>query len=279
MSCFPVLSARASFALAATLGLFLAGCGTTYQVADDAGSLAIPPAPGSTAAAPSGRPRTEGDFRRVAARIEPVAEQFCREEHPEAPRIACDFAIGLNRDPDMPPNAFQTRDKNGRPLIVVGQALLEDMTDNDELAFVLSHEASHQIADHLGKQEQQQIFGALILGGLTAAAGQYGGIAASDAQIQQAMNMGAFLGGRAYSQSYELEADTLGAFIAMRAGYDPERGALIFTRPSLAGGGGLLATHPASAQRMRAVSAATAEIRRQEAAGLVPRPEYAENRF
>jgi predicted Zn-dependent protease len=49
-----------------------------------------------------------------------------------------------------------------------------------------------------------------------------------------------------YSQSYELEADVVGAFIAARAGYDPELGARVFTRPVLAGGGGLLSTHPAS---------------------------------
>lgn len=252
--------------------LALAGCGTTYQLPADGGGPSPPPASAPAPAAPSGPARREADFRRVAARVEPAAEQFCREEHPGAPAIACDFAIGLAADPDMPPNAFQTRDETGRPLIVMSAALLREMTDDDEIAFVLSHEASHQIADHLTKQAQQQTFGALILGGLAAAAGQYGGVAPSDAQIRQAMDMGAFLGGRAYSQSYELEADTLGAFIADRAGYDPERGALIFESPVLAGGGGLLATHPASGERMRAIAAAAAEIRRQKAAGLEPRP-------
>ncbi len=259
-------------ALGALACLALAGCGTTYQLPGDGAVSSIPS--GSAPAAPAGAARREADFRRVAARVEPAAEGFCREEHPGAPPIACDFAIGLASDPDMPPNAYQTRDGNGRPLIVMSRSLLGEMTNDDEIAFVLSHEASHQIADHLTKQAQQQTFGALILGGLAAAAGQYAG-GASDTQIQQAMDMGAFLGGRAYSQSYELEADTLGAFIAARAGYDPERGALIFQSPALAGGGGLLATHPASDERMRSIAAAAAEIRRQEAAGLDPRPAYA----
>lgn len=258
---------------AALLCLLLAGCGTAYQLPADTASSAIPPAPAS--AVPAGAKRTPADFQRVAARVEPAAERFCREEHPGAPAIACDFEIGIARDPSMPPNAFQTRDENGRPLVVMSASLLAEMTDDDEIAFVLSHETGHQIADHLTKQAQQRTAGALVLGGLAAAAGQYGA-PASDAQIQQAMDIGAFLGGRAYSQSYELEADTLGAFIAARAGYDPARGAMIFTSPALAGGGGLLSTHPASEQRMRAIAAVTTEIRRQEAEGREPRPEYAQ---
>jgi Zn-dependent protease with chaperone function len=265
-----------SRSLVAALCLALAGCGAISEP-PSGGYSSIPPAPGGAVTLPgeptrAGPRRTVADFRRVAGRIEPVAEGFCREANPDTAPITCDFAIGLARDPAMPPNAFQTRDETGRPLIVMSPALLREMTDDDEIAFVLSHEASHQIADHLGRQEQQRVFGALILGGLTAAAGQYGGVAASDAQIRQAMDMGAFLGGRAYSQSYELEADGLGAYIAARAGYDPERGAMIFASPALAGGGGLLATHPASTDRMRAIAATAAEIRRQRAAGLRPTP-------
>ena len=75
--------------------------------------------------------------------------------------------------------------------------------------------------------------------------------------IRDMMDIGASLGGRVYSQGYELEADQLGAYIAARAGYDPELGARVFARPVLAGGGGLLSTHPASAQR-QAVVAGTA---------------------
>ena len=88
------------------------------------------------------------------------------------------------------------------------------------------------------------------------------------------MDVGAYLGARSYSQTYELEADTLGAFIAARAGYDPERGAQIFVRPALADAGGppILSSHPASARRQATVAAVAAEIRRQQALGLTPRP-------
>lgn len=256
---------------AALLCLALAACGTTYAVPEGGPAVLPSPAPAGL----PGRARTAADFRRVAARVESVAESFCREELPEAPARYCDYRVGLQTDPRMPPNAFQTRGEDGRPIVVVGSTLLAEMLSDDEIAFVLSHEMSHHIAGHIPRQQQQQVLGALILGGLVAAAGDPAtGAPASDAAIRRAMDIGAFVGGRTYSQSYELEADTLGAFIAARAGYDPELGARIFLRPALANPGGppLLASHPGSAQRQATVARTAAEIRRQQAMGAAPRP-------
>ena len=179
---------------------------------------------------------------------------------PGAPAGYCDFRIRLDTDPDMPPNAYQSEGPDGRPNVTVGATLLAEMRSDDEIAFVLSHEASHHIAGHIPKQAQQQVLGALVLGGIVAAAGNPYGGPASDQAIQQAMDIGAYVGARSYSQTYELEADTLGAFIAARAGYDPERGALIFQRPALANPGGppLLASHPGSAQRQATVAGVAA---------------------
>jgi hypothetical protein len=256
---------------ALALLLLAAGCGTSYQVpvADGGGGVVLPSVPSEP-----GRGRTAADFRQVAGRIEAAGESFCREEAVGVPADYCDFRILLETDRRMPPNAFQTRTEDGRPIVVVGSKLLAEMQSDDELAFVLGHEMAHHIAGHLGKQQQQQMLGALILGGLVAAGGDAYGTPASDEAIRQAMDVGAFVGGRAYSQSYELEADTLGAYITARAGYSPERGADIFGRPSLANPGGpaILASHPGSSQRQATVAGVAAEIRRQQAAGLVPRP-------
>lgn len=257
--------------IALLLGFTLAACASpSYEV----------PAPGPTPTAvavrpdPGGSPRRAGDFRRVASRVETVGERFCREELPRAPAIHCDFVIVLEDDPRMPPNAFQTRGPDGRPVVVMSTRLLGQMRSDDEIAFVLSHEMAHHIADHIPRQQQSQMLGALILGGVVAAAGQASGSPASQDAIRQAMDMGAFVGGRAYSQDYELEADWLGAFIAARSGYDPERGSAIFARPALAGSGGpvILSSHPASPQRLALVARANEEIRRQQAAGQTPRP-------
>ena len=90
------------------LCLALAACGTTYAVPQAT-------APGPAAApgpAPQAGARRAGDFRRVAARVEPAAEAMCREQ---APGADCDFLIGLETDPKMPPNAFQTLERAGPP--------------------------------------------------------------------------------------------------------------------------------------------------------------------
>lgn len=252
--------------------LLVAACGTTYEVPVAGGAAAPAAIPAAGASARSAR-----DFGRVVARVEPAAESFCRAEVAGAPPAYCDFRVVLETDPRMPPNAFQTRGEDGRPVVVVGSRLLAEMQSDDELAFVLSHEMAHQIAGHIGKQQQQQVLGALIMGGLVAAAGDgYGGAASGDA-IERAMNVGAYVGGRAYSQSYELEADTLATYITARAGYSPERGADIFGRPALANPGGpaILASHPGSAQRQAVVARVAAEVRRQQALGMVPNPSNA----
>jgi len=253
------------------LCLALAACGTTYAVpqATAPGPVVVTgPAPQAPAGARSAR-----DFNRVGARVEVAAEAMCREQ---APRANCDYLIGLETDPRMPPNAFQTLNEQGRPVIIVSANLLREMQSDDELAFVLSHEASHHIAGHIPRQQQQQALGALVLGGLVAASGQAAGTPASDDAIRRAMDVGATLGARAYSQSYELEADTLGSYIAARAGYSPERGADIFGRAALSNPGGppILASHPGSAQRQATVARVAADIRAQQAAGRVPTPVY-----
>jgi predicted Zn-dependent protease len=255
---------------ASALCLLVAACGTTYEVPTAVGPASPPTMVGTV----PGASRSSRDFARVASRVEPTAEAFCRAEVRGAPPSYCDFRVLLETDPRMPPNAFQTRGEDGRPVVVVSSRLLAEMQSDDELAFVLSHEMGHQIAGHIGKQQQQQALGALIMGGLVAAAGNgYGGAASGDA-IERAMNVGAYVGARAYSQSYELEADTLGTYITARAGYSPERGADIFGRPALANPGGpaILASHPGSAQRQALVAQVAAEVRRQQALGLAPDP-------
>jgi predicted Zn-dependent protease len=263
----------------AAAALTLASCGTVYEVPVAApqarpGAVVVPP---TAAGAPRAYRAARADWNRVAPRVERTAEAFCREESPRAPRDFCDFEIRLVEDPRMPPNAFQTRGRDGRPLIVMSSALLADTRNADELAFVLSHEAGHHVAGHLQRQQVNVMAGALILGTLAAATlGQGGDAEANQRTIADAMDLGAFAGQRVYSQTFELEADTLGAYIADRAGYSPERGALMFYRiPSARGNQSLWSTHPPSPQRLATVNRAAEDIRRQRALGRVPRPSAA----
>ncbi len=216
-------------------------------------------------------------FERVARRIEPHAEAMCRQETPDRD---CDLTIRVDLDPRAPANAYQTVNADG-PLIIITGALLQGTRNDDEVAFVMGHEAGHHIAKHLDKQMQQQLAGALILGVAAAYAGagnpnQY----QAQRDVENAMNAGMALGGIAYSQTYELEADMLGAYIAEAAGYDAEKGSLLFARREggnvrgEAGAMSLWSTHPRSPQRIATVRYAVADARQKKAAGEPMRPEW-----
>lgn len=193
------------------------------------------------------------NFLTVVNRVEPVAEAYCRAEH-----IAgrCDFQIVIDDRPGQPPNAFQTVDKAGRPVIAFSLALIADARNADEVAFVLGHEAAHHILGHIPKQEQSALSGAMMAGILAASTG------AGQAEVEQAQRLGAGLATRRFSKDYELQADAVGAEIAFHAGYDPQRGTGFFDRlPDP--GNQFLGTHPGNRQRKAVVAEVVARLRGQ----------------
>jgi predicted Zn-dependent protease len=87
---------------------------------------------------------------------------------------------------------------DGPPIIVTG-ALLQGTRNDDEVPFVMGHEAGHHIAKHLDKHQQQQLAGALILGVAAAYAGAntYQTQAQSQQTIENAVSAGAAFGAMA----------------------------------------------------------------------------------
>lgn len=203
--------------------------------------------PATAARKPAAAP-SSNNFATIVGQVEPVAEGVCRAA---SGRRNCDFRVILDTRPGQPANAFQTVDGNGRPILVVNKSLLAQLQNADEIAFVLSHEAAHHIADHLPRQQQNTYAGAVVAGLAAAALG------GSQAVITEAQQAGAFAGGRAYSKNFELEADTLGAQIAHLAGYDPVRGVAYFMRAPDPGDR-FLGTHPPNTSRIDAVKAVMA---------------------
>lgn len=236
--------------LAALVAMTLAGCAGPVVL----GPVSTGPA-GAGGGQPSGAALSEAQLRdrvrtfaRVTADLEPVIERECRDR---APRRNCDFQLVVDDRPGQPPNAFQTVDAAGRPVVGFTPALIVMAENADELAFVMAHEAAHHIRGHLGRQTQNAALGAAVLGGLAGAAG------ASTETLRAAQQLGASVGARSYSKAYELEADALGAVIAQRAGYDPLRGARFFNRVPDPGDR-FLGTHPPNAQRLATVQRAVA---------------------
>jgi len=187
------------------------------------------------------------NFTAVVRRVEPVAEQICRQR---TQGVNCDFKIVVDDRPNQPPNAFQTLDRSGRPIVAFTVALIAEAQNQDELAFVMGHETAHHIAGHIPRT-QQSALGGMIIGGIAAAV--------LGADVKSGQDLGATVGARRYSKDFELEADSLGTRISARAGYNPLRGAQYFNRiPDP--GNRFLGSHPPNAQRM--------EVVRRTAAGL-----------
>ncbi len=224
------------------LALALGGCVMTAP--EPAPPVAVAPAvPGS--------PRAQAlTFLQVVADVEPVAESLCRAR---GTAEICDFRIVVDDRPGQPPNAFQTLDRFGRPVVGFTLALIADARNADELAFVLGHEAAHHIAGHLMKRQDQALSGALMAGVLAQASGL------TVDEVRAAQNLGAEVAARSYSKEFELEADALGAEIALRAGYDPVRGSEFFDRlPDP--GDKFLGSHPPNAQRKALVAQAVRRL-------------------
>ena len=188
-------------------------------------------------------------FMDVQSRIEPVAEAECARRNPGA---NCDFRIVVDDRPGMPPNAYQTLDARGRPILGVTASLVARAQNPDELAFVLAHEASHHIAGHLTQQGHQATAGAMAYGRAAAESG------ANADGIQRAQLVGAQRAMWSNSKEWELEADQLGTMVTARAGFDPVRGAEFFRRLPDPGHRG--STHPSNAERIALVRQTAARM-------------------
>ena len=209
--------------------------------------VADPPAEG---VAPLPSARVQRQFVQVVNRVEPVAEELCRQT---TRGVNCDIQIVIDNRPGLPPNAFQTLDASGWPIVGFTLALIADARNADELAFVMGHESAHHIAGHIPRQEQSAMAGAMMGAVLASMSG------ADEAGIAQARDAGAVLAVRSYSKDFELEADALGAQIAFVAGYDPVRGAQFFNRlPDP--GDRFLGSHPPNAQRISLVQQVVARL-------------------
>lgn len=191
-------------------------------------------------------------FAEVIRKMEPAVERECVQRRTQP--INCDFQFVVDDRAGLEPNAFQTVDNTGRPIIGFTISLIAEARNADELAFVVGHEASHHILGHINRKSTAASAGAVILGGLASA---YGG---SESAIRSAQDIGAQMGARYYSRDWELEADYLGAIVALNAGYDPEHGAQFFARiPDP--GDRILGTHPSRAARMAQVARAVKDYR------------------
>ncbi len=191
------------------------------------------------------------NFVAVVTAVEPIAEAVCLGAGMQS---NCDFQIAVDDRAGQPPNAFQTVDGAGRPIIAFTLSLIAGAQNRDELAFIMGHEAGHHIAGHLARQQDSALQGAVLAGVVAQVSGL-----GRDA-VDRAAQVGAGIAARRYSKDYELEADLIGTRIALAAGFDPVLGAAFFDRlPDP--GDRFLGTHPGNGARKAQVLREAARLR------------------
>jgi hypothetical protein len=155
--------------------------------------------------------------------------------------------------------------------IHVSTGLLDFLPSEQELAAVLAHEMAHSLMSHMAKKMGNLILGQALDSVLQAAAGPAGGLLVS------MLKPGLRMGGRAYSQSFEIEADYVAMYVMALAGYDMASAPGIWRKMAVEFPDLLehsyLGTHPASPERVLVQALTIDEIRAKLAAGEPLRPE------
>ncbi len=257
-------------AVALSLCAAISACGTTFQLPDTSGHdgearQLFADARSAQASKPISEKAARRRFSRVQKRVAPVGKKLCAQLTAERRNFNCDVSIEIDEQL-AERNAYFTYDK-GAPVIRMSMPILRDFRNDHEVAFVMGHEYGHLIGRHIEKSQQQAVVGALILGSIAAAASAqsaaYGGHY-DHGLVSDSVDIGAAIGDRAYSQTYELESDSIGTHIAHAAGYDPVLGARYFAKPEqpteASGQRSFWGTHPPDEKRMATVLATQAEI-------------------
>lgn len=173
------------------------------------------------------------------------------------PVAACDYPVRLL--PDNAVNAYA--DGNG---IHITAGMVRFAKTDTELALVIGHELAHNTRGHIQAKMGNRLLGALLGAGLSVALGV------------NVTNLGADIGGLAFSQEFEAEADYVGVYHTARAGYDVASAASFWRRlgvehPKAINLQG--STHPSTAKRFLAVETAVKEFQMKKAKGLPLIPE------
>lgn len=154
--------------------------------------------------------------------------------------------------------------------IVVYKALLDKVSDNDELATVISHEVAHILGRHAHENEEKKENAknvrttSAILGSIasiaTSAAG-FGGLSGLAGDVTHdtsaTIGYGAFVA--AFDRDQEYEADHVGMMLMAKAGYDPNAAIRFWSKAKEIFGdnsskaGRFFSTHPHSDNRTEAL--------------------------
>ncbi len=242
-------------------------------------SLALAQSAEEAARGPGYEP-TDKDERGIWAQLERVEEEIKTSDQLVRDPALTDYLKGVTdritggASRDFRLYLFRTADFNAgmypNGMMIVNTGLLVRMANEAQLAAVLGHESGHYFKNHIIRQFRNQKRKFAIANFLSLGLG-LGGVAAgvSTYDLVSVINNAIFLTAFSYSRELEREADDWGVQLLGRAGYDPMSASLVWQqliaeqqasaderRKRRKRGYSLLATHPATDERMRDLAAA-----------------------
>ena len=134
----------------------------------------------------------------AAVALPPAAPRDKARAAAETGPLNCNFTIAVDDNPVLPPNAYQTLGRQGRPYVVFTLSLIAMARNADELAFVMGHEAAHHIAGHIPRRQEQAMAGAILAGVIAQSSGL------TPDEVRKAQDLGAADGAQHYSKAFEL---------------------------------------------------------------------------
>lgn len=196
-------------------------------------------------------------LHRVASKVEPAATTLCQEIHQGA-QAQCVFKVVLADEPGV--NAYADGER-----VVFLPGIMRMAKKDEELAYVMAHELSHNIMRHPQSTTSNAMVGTVI------------GALADALASSQGLNTGgglSKLGGKtavlAYSKDFEREADYIGMYILARSGYDVSKAPDFWRKMAAKNPDGIYVgtTHPTTPERYVAMNKTIAEIKAKQDAGV-----------
>ena len=175
-------------------------------------------------------------------RVFDVVKEICIEEEIKA--RDCTWSARVELLPGFQAFAFRANE------IVIHSGLIDKISYDDELAFVIAHEIAHHLYNHVAKKRNGMFIGA-VLGALTGAGAGTGATIAS-------------LVLQSKSSAMEIRADEMAVKIIEEAGYDLAKARFVLLRMAKLDGRSratILESHPAGLERLLAFDQLVAQER------------------
>lgn len=200
------------------------------------------------------KPGMTKQFERVADRIEDAGGEVCRELGLPARDLRCYYYFENTRSKEI--NAYADGET-----IFVTLGMQHFVKDDNELAMIMAHELAHNLLGHVDAAKHNAIAGGvvgLLLDGIAASQG----IDMNGELTRTGMQAGVL----SYSSAFEAEADYVGLYIAVRAGYRISRAPDLWRRLSLEDPEGIYqsASHPSNAERFVVMGKIVNEIKQKQ---------------